>query len=204
MHSAIDCAHGIPINLRCGACEAENMTNTVSSTLSERGSRYGDFTDHARISQEFQQVMQRTPNWERLDPVKKEGLILIVHKIARALNGDPEYQDNYHDIQGYARLIEERCATPSTCPVTSLPCHETPCPVAIDCSDRVPVDDAIEPQKEAGWIIWYGGACPVHPTTLVDYKMRCSPTDVRSALAGKLVWSHNIGRGSITSYRVSQ
>ena len=115
------------------------MTDTVNATLSERGNRYGDFTDHARISQELQDVMHNTPNWDKLDPVKKEGLILIVHKIARALNGDPEYQDNWHDIQGYARLIEERCVVEQVCPVSEMPCHETPCPVALDCSDRATV-----------------------------------------------------------------
>jgi len=31
---------------------------------------------------------------------------MILHKIARILNGDPEYSDNWHDIAGYATLIE--------------------------------------------------------------------------------------------------
>ena len=31
---------------------------------------------------------------------------MIQHKIARVLNGDPNYPDNWHDIAGYARLVE--------------------------------------------------------------------------------------------------
>lgn len=112
----------------------------VSDTLTERGNRYGDFTDHARISQELQDVMRGTPGWAKMTPVMREGLILIVHKIARACNGDPFYADNWHDIQGYAKLVEDRCVTADTCPITSQACHETPCPTAIDCSDRVPVE----------------------------------------------------------------
>src|SRR5690606_10084595 len=32
-------------------------------------------------------------------------------KIARILIGDPNYADNWHDIQGYAKLVEERLPT---------------------------------------------------------------------------------------------
>lgn len=85
------------------------MTQTINDTLAERGKRYGDFTDHARISQDIQAAMQRAPNWPKLDDTKREGLIIIAHKIARALNGDPEYKDNWHDIAGYAKLVEDRC-----------------------------------------------------------------------------------------------
>lgn len=31
---------------------------------------------------------------------------MIAHKIARILNGDPNYADNWHDIAGYATLID--------------------------------------------------------------------------------------------------
>jgi hypothetical protein len=82
----------------------------VKDTLAERGKRYGDFTDHAAISQMLQAVMSATPGWQRCDPVKREALTIIVHKIARILNGDPEYTDNWHDIQGYAKLAEDRCS----------------------------------------------------------------------------------------------
>lgn len=81
---------------------------TVQDTLDERGSRYGDFSNHAKISQSLQEVMQDEVGWARLDPVKRQALTVIADKIARILNGDPEYADNWHDIQGYARLAEER------------------------------------------------------------------------------------------------
>lgn len=80
----------------------------VEETLNERGARYGDFTDHAIIAQGLQDLMRDTQGWSRLGAVKKQALTVIADKIARILSGDPNYIDNWHDIQGYARLVEER------------------------------------------------------------------------------------------------
>lgn len=81
---------------------------TVINTLAERGSRYGRFADHATIAQGIQDVMRAAPKWEQLDQDMKQALSVIADKIARILNGDPFYGDNWHDIQGYAKLIEDR------------------------------------------------------------------------------------------------
>lgn len=81
----------------------------VAHTLAERGKRYGDFKDHAIISQELKDTMRNTPGWLMLDANKREALEMVAHKIARILNGDPEYKDSWHDIGGYAKLAEDRC-----------------------------------------------------------------------------------------------
>ena len=86
----------------------------IEKTLAERGARYGDFTDHAVMAQSLQDCM-RSPTtqgagWEALSPDKKQALTVIADKIAPILTGDPEYTDNWHDIQGYAKLAEDRCA----------------------------------------------------------------------------------------------
>ena len=80
----------------------------INTTLDERGSRYGKFTDHARITQELKRVMQDTPKWSILADDQKESLEMVVHKIGRILNGDPNYDDSWHDIAGYATLVTER------------------------------------------------------------------------------------------------
>jgi hypothetical protein len=79
----------------------------VSDTLQERGSRYGEFKDHAKLSQKLKEVMIMHGVWVNLDHHQKEALEMIQHKIARILNGDPNYKDNWHDIQGYAKLVED-------------------------------------------------------------------------------------------------
>ena len=84
------------------------MMTDVQSTLDERGARYGDFSDHAFIAQALQDVMRGAPGWNRCDAVKRQALTVIADKIARVLSGDPNYADNWHDMRGYARLVEER------------------------------------------------------------------------------------------------
>lgn len=97
------------------------LPDNVKETLNERGNRYGDFSNHARFAQQLQDVMRRAllvegdglntytvVCWEKLSSVQKQALTVIADKIARILSGDPDYADNWHDIQGYARLVEER------------------------------------------------------------------------------------------------
>ena len=79
----------------------------INETLNQRGQRYGDFAEHARITQEIKEAMARSKNWETLSPDKKESLDMIAHKIGRILNGDPDYADSWHDIAGYATLVED-------------------------------------------------------------------------------------------------
>jgi hypothetical protein len=93
------------------------MTN-LSDTLAERSGRYGDFTDHANLAQNLQDSIRRGIGWPDLSADKKQALTTITDKIARILTGDAEYKDNWHDIQGYAKLAEDRCA--GTTPPTSV------------------------------------------------------------------------------------
>lgn len=84
---------------------------TVETTLNERGARYGDFSVHAEIAQDLQDVMRDAVGgtaWNKLNPVQKQALTVIADKVARILSGDPDYVDNWHDIQGYAKLVEDR------------------------------------------------------------------------------------------------
>jgi hypothetical protein len=83
------------------------MTN-INDTLQERGTRYGEFSSHAQIAQQLKDVMRLTDGWTRLTSDKKEALEMIAHKVARILNGDPEYKDSWHDIVGYAKLVDEK------------------------------------------------------------------------------------------------
>lgn len=78
---------------------------TVDETIETRGERYGKFNEGAEIMQDLKNVMRLTPGWERLTPSQREALEMIQHKIGRALNGDPTYDDNWRDICGYSQLI---------------------------------------------------------------------------------------------------
>jgi hypothetical protein len=77
----------------------------IQKTLDERGTRYGEFPEHAVISQRLKRVMKATPVWDKLKPHQQEALEMIQHKIARILNGDPNYDDSWRDVAGYATLV---------------------------------------------------------------------------------------------------
>lgn len=83
------------------------MSN-IDNTLAERGSRYGEFTGHADITQDLKQAMKRSPKWATLANDQKEALEMVAHKVGRILNGDPNYIDSWTDIVGYTRLVEKR------------------------------------------------------------------------------------------------
>ena len=87
---------------------------SVESTLAERGGRYGDFSHHAEIAQDLQDTMRRNKGWGSLNAAQKQALTVIADKIARILSGDPNYVDNWHDIQGYAKLVEDRLVSTPT------------------------------------------------------------------------------------------
>lgn len=81
---------------------------SIDNTLAERGKRYGEFPNHAEITQGLKEVMWATPNWKALADDQKEALEMTAHKIGRILNGDPNYVDSWTDIGGYVRLVEKR------------------------------------------------------------------------------------------------
>lgn len=86
----------------------------IQTTLDERGKKYGSFVKHADLSQRLLDVckgahglvgMPALTTWEDMRPFQQEALTLICHKIARILNGDPNYDDSWRDIAGYAQLV---------------------------------------------------------------------------------------------------
>lgn len=85
------------------------MQNDITATLAERGKRYGQFTQHAKITQDLKRAMQQG-NWQRLSDDQREALEMVAHKIGRILNGDPDYHDSWHDLVGYAKLVADRLA----------------------------------------------------------------------------------------------
>lgn len=82
----------------------------IEKTLKERGDRYGSFVDRAKIAQALQDTMRSSEGWGALAADQKQALTVIADKIARMLNGQPNYRDNWHDIVGYAKLVDDRLA----------------------------------------------------------------------------------------------
>lgn len=88
--------------------EGAKSISEIDAILNERGSRYGNFLDHARITQDIKRAMENSRNWATLPLDTREALEMTAHKIGRMLNGDPEYVDNVVDIIGYMQLVLDR------------------------------------------------------------------------------------------------
>lgn len=82
----------------------------IEQTLEERTGRYGDFTDHARVTMAMCDVVRHDPasHYNSMPPHQRLAIDVILNKIARACTGDNNYDDNWHDIVGYAKLVEDR------------------------------------------------------------------------------------------------
>ena len=78
---------------------------SIDKTLKQRQKTHGDFKTHAQISQELKAVLWKY-DYQNLSPEQCESLEMIAHKIARILNGNANHVDHWHDIAGYATLVE--------------------------------------------------------------------------------------------------
>ncbi len=83
----------------------------IHNTLSERGNNYGSFEGHANITQTLKRAMTSAPKWGDLTDSQRESLDMVVHKIGRILNGNPNYIDSWRDIVGYSQLVVDELVT---------------------------------------------------------------------------------------------
>lgn len=88
----------------------EIEASATDAVLDDRHKRYGRYIDQARISGHFRWLIRDQLEWRRksLAADQEDALMMIVVKIARIINGDPDYADNWRDISGYATLVADR------------------------------------------------------------------------------------------------
>lgn len=93
------------MSMREAAGEIKFMKD-VTETLGLRENRYGEFRNVSETSQWLKDIMRSGASWKGMEPYMQESLDLIANKLARIVNGDPFYDDSWHDIGGYAKLVE--------------------------------------------------------------------------------------------------
>lgn len=86
--------------------EVETVSN-IDDTLAARGQHYGDFKKTFAVIQEIKLAMQAGDGWDHMPLERREALEMIAVKIGRLVNGDSGHADSWHDIAGYARLVED-------------------------------------------------------------------------------------------------
>ena len=85
--------------------EPEKMKD-VTETLGQRENRYGEYSKVSGTAQFLKGAIRYGDSWNDMEPYMQESLDLICNKIARIVNGDPFYDDSWHDVGGYAKLVE--------------------------------------------------------------------------------------------------
>lgn len=76
---------------------------TTEELLAERAKTHGSFTVHARVTQQIKAIID-AESPVTLSMVQTEALHMIAHKIGRIVAGDPNFDDHWDDIAGYAKL----------------------------------------------------------------------------------------------------
>jgi hypothetical protein len=90
--------------------EPETEAADVDETLDARAMDYGKFKDGAALMQGIKRLLAdhaRVHDKTFADD-QWEALEMIVHKIGRIVNGNPDKVDSWVDIAGYATLIADR------------------------------------------------------------------------------------------------
>ena len=78
---------------------------SIDATLAERQSTYGSFEDVAFVTENIINVLKKC-NYDEMPHTHKMAMYMIASKMARLVNGDCNHLDSWHDIGGYAKLIE--------------------------------------------------------------------------------------------------
>ena len=87
----------------------------VRQTLSQHQGQYGSFEDVAMITEQMVDVM-RKGYYENLAYNQKMALYMICSKMARIVNGNPNHKDSWHNIAGYATLIDNELVSEKDMP----------------------------------------------------------------------------------------
>jgi hypothetical protein len=81
---------------------------SINEILEDRGIRYGEFKDQALISQAAKAVILTRSATRGMEAYQVEAMEMIIHKMSRIVNGDPDYVDSWRDIEGYAKLVADQ------------------------------------------------------------------------------------------------
>ena len=81
----------------------------IDDTLKQRGASYGNYVDQSVIAENLMREIEREKGWKKFPPTHRQATRVIVIKLARLLNGNPNHVDSWHDIAGYATLARNAC-----------------------------------------------------------------------------------------------
>jgi len=95
-------------DILAGAGPVRWPTHLLDQTLAERGKEYGDFGVMCGKIQAIKHAMNLGAMSNGLTVTHREALEMIATKIGRILTGNPNHEDSWRDIAGYATLVADR------------------------------------------------------------------------------------------------
>ena len=90
--------------------DEDDDTPSVDDILDERAKDYGKFIEGAEIMQMLKRLVHNYIE-QRGTPLafdQREAIDMIIHKLGRIINGNPDKVDHWTDIAGYAKLVADR------------------------------------------------------------------------------------------------
>lgn len=87
------------------SASVKRIEDATEKLLDTRGQTHGDYHSSCRTIQTLKDHFRLCPNWSKMDPAQRQSLDMIATKIGRILHGDPNEQDHWVDISGYAKLV---------------------------------------------------------------------------------------------------
>ena len=80
------------------------LKGTTMDIIQEREKTHGSYKGTATWSQSIKDMFRSSSNWNTMTDGQKEALEMIAVKLARLLNGNPQFPDHWDDIAGYGKL----------------------------------------------------------------------------------------------------
>ena len=88
----------------------EDEGDGVDAILDDRAQDYGKFIQGAEIMQMLKRIVHNyiEARGTKLAFDQREAIDMIIHKLGRIINGNPDKVDTWVDIAGYAKLVADR------------------------------------------------------------------------------------------------
>lgn len=83
----------------------------VGDTLNIRELTHGSYIDNSALSEALLDLCKGKlvdTNFEAMSSDQKYSITMFCYKMARILVGNPNHSDSWHDIAGYATLVDNR------------------------------------------------------------------------------------------------
>ncbi len=92
----------------------KDVETSIEKTLEGRDRTHGDFKTQARFAEKLRGECEETGEFYKIPADMRYAISMILMKISRIVHGKPFVKDHWHDIAGYATLVERELSDDGT------------------------------------------------------------------------------------------